>query len=142
MKRNLDSLVLGFDSKPLKDGAPTYQYLTDGKGEVVYGSNGPLLLIDGSTSKPVVKEEAKDMTMGGIAFAIVRNLTEADDKASGDVKLARFKLADKIMKGGVADLDTGDVTMLKARADKVLQDIVMYARFVEWLEADPEPAPA
>ena len=129
MKRDLTLCPLDLEGKPMKDGDPKYKRRADGG-----------LVFDEATSQPVVLEPAKDATFRTVLMTLLSSAMKEDQDENGEKKLAKFRLADKIVKAeDVVDFTSDEVGLISARAEKLLPWLT-YARVKEWLDTDPESA--
>lgn len=129
MKRDLTLMPLDLSGNPMKDGEPKYKRRADGG-----------LIFDEVTSQPIVLEPAKDATFRTVLMTLLSAPMKEDQDESGEKKLAKFRLADKIVKAeAMVDLSSEDVSLISARAEKLLPWLT-FARVKEWLETDPQAA--
>ena len=84
--------------------------------------------------KPALKGEGKPIiTMIDLTMMCIDG---SDDKDStGTEKARKFALAIKVCKGGIVDLNTEEIALLKQLADKVLTTLC-YGRYTEFLDED------
>ena len=79
------------------------------------------------------KEGEKAITMIDLTMVCING---SDDKDStGTEKARKFALAIKVCKGGIVDLNTEEIALLKQLADKVLMTLA-HGRYSEFLDAD------
>lgn len=124
MKRNFDTVLMGLDGQPLKDGQPKYR--RDKTGAPVY---------DEATSEPIIITPAKDATLKSVSFVAMRSTLRGDDNMSGDDKLKLYALGHKLVNGGIVDVTAEEVALLCDRIARTY-DFVTYGRAKELLDAD------
>ena len=79
------------------------------------------------------KQGEKALTMIDLTMMCIDG---SDDKDStGSEKARKFALAIKVFKGGIVDLNTEEIALLKQLADKVLTTLC-YGRYIEFLDKD------
>ena len=90
------------------------------------------LLLD-YADKPAKQGDKPTITMKDLTMVCIDG---SDDKDStGTEKARKFALAIKVFKGGIVDLNTEEIALLKQLADKVLTTL-SYGRYMEFLDAD------
>ena len=90
--------------------------------------------------KPYDKANENLKTLGDICLIAFQNQARGDDALTGPQKLAQYKLASKIVKGGIIELDAPELTLLQERM-ALTMPAVIYGRAMELLEADPAETP-
>lgn len=150
MKRNLDTQILDYDGKPIMDGvrhklverkfqatnadgSPAFD--TDGK-PIVFERMEPVLGDDG---KPVVTDPGKAFSFGAAFFRACSMDHEKDKEMTAADDAHLFLLTNKVAGGGVVDLTTEDMALLKERVALAYKRLVR-GRVAEFLDADPAPA--
>lgn len=87
----------------------------------------------------VLLEDGKPITFQDILFVSLSNNYEDDAKKTGDQKMKRFLLVEKIAKhkDGLLDLSIDEIAMCKEFCDK-LRSILLLGRMKEFFE-NPSP---
>lgn len=123
MKRNIDIILLDYDNKPIKDGAPKYK--RNEAGEPVY---------DTVTGDPVILEH-RDLTLKAVCFNALRAQIPGDESMTGEDKVKFYALGHKLSAGGVVDLTTDELALLKNRIGRAY-DFITFGRSSEVLDTD------
>lgn len=129
MKRNFDAVLTSFDGTPFKDGNPKFK--RNDKGGVELGENG----------EPVILEPAKDLTLRTVCISALGAQIPGDEAMEGGKKLGILLLAGRIGKGGMVEVTTEEVTLIKQRIARTHSMFATGSAYL-LLEADPEPAEA
>lgn len=77
----------------------------------------------------------KQTTLGDVCLIAFQSAARGDDAQTGPEKVALYKLASKIVKGGVVELEAEEVTLMKDRLAKTIQAMA-YGQAAELLDKD------
>lgn len=95
--------------------------------------NSPILQLDGT-------EFGDKLTLKSVCFLAVTTPHKDDEGMAVDLRMRLYRLAQRLVAGGISDFDAEDIALLKERIGKTIAPVVIMGRAFDLLEGRNIPS--